>query len=57
MVLYSKIDIPPKAAVGIVEISAVNFPKKEMVMAMTVACWITLVEATRVIPTTPVFSP
>ena len=50
-------DTPPSTAFGIVEISAVNLPKKLITIANTAARPITFVDATLVIPTTLVFSP
>ena len=49
--------MPPSTALGIVEIKAVNLPRKLSAMAMKAALRITETEAIRVIPITPVFSP
>ena len=50
-------DIPPSTAFGIVEINAVNFPRKLNPIANNAALRMTETLAILVIPTTPVFSP
>lgn len=57
MTPYNRMDIPPNTDVGMVEISAVNFPKKLKPIAMKAALRMTETDAMRVIPMTPVFSP
>ena len=55
--LQRRMDIPPSTAFGMVEIKAVNLPRKLRAIAMKAALRITETEAIRVIPITPVFSP
>ena len=50
-------DIPPRTEFGMVEMRAVNLPRKLKEIAIKAAFRITETEAMRVIPITPVFSP